>query len=1771
MVKRSKSWIVIASLALLVNAGGWIWFNLKADSGQTGTAPLPGAPVEQMKAGEKTADHPAKKEGTLQPDQAAAEGKTAARNEPPPAARPVQPAVQPAAAKETGKEASPAAPKLERTPLAEYTGNGKVTLLFTFSGRVDNRLFARSLVLKQGGKSLDWEALPQLSVNQFRLSLDRGDPNTPMTYSLPLPKDPDPGARVWDKSYSGRISWDSTLSLREISTDSGGFSTPRIFLKFSEIVDPVEATKHITLSPSVKFTVSADRSYWWDEEQLILTGDFDPTKSYRVTLDSGLVSQSGKRIGRKIWRTARFAPMAAALRVANPGRYLAPEGRLTVPVETINCSSITCNVARIPPHNLVQFVMRESDSYPYWYGGNDEERTASMLTEKARSKVLSFPYTLNKIKTVNLRLAEMLQKGERGVFLLNLQAPGEVSEARLIAVTDLGVSARESETGLTVWVNSLQKATPVEGCEVAIYSQNNICLGKKKSSKRGLCEFTLGKSEEERPVSVIVSRADGKDQTFLPLTRTLQTEMKGEGNKNFPDPRLSEAFVMTDRDIYRPGETLFVQGLLRDWMGRAPKPFPVLLKIIMPNGRLFDTKSLMPDRLGALVHQVTLPSYVPMGNYTLVLTTPGKRGREMGRKAVKVEAFVPPQTRLSFKGIPEVILPKTRSFEAKIYAEHLFGKAAEGLSTELAYTYKAVPFEPEGWKGYLFGDQAKEHIYRSVKCGIDKTDKKGLATYEIELDRDLCPAGALQVVFQGAVIEASGRSVKKWEPRPYHVYPFYIGMKSPERYAYRPSEKITTRIAQVAPDGKRWTRPADLAVRLERVSWNYSLVKKEEGYEWKSTEIKTPVESYAIHTLPGQDTPFTFSTATPGRYRLTAMDKGSRSSTSWEFMVEDNSFSSYQRDGSDPEYLDFVFDKKSYKPGDIAHIRLTSPFKGTAWISLQHKQVLENWVIPMTNNTASFSLKVTEAFLPNVEIAATVIRPAQAESSWSAHRARGIRTLKVTAPKRQLDLKIETAPIVLPRRDLEVRVTARQWDGSVPREAAVTVMAVDEAICMLTGYRTPDPEKFFSLPRTAGIRFFDVYRQLMKITADPVGTVSHIGGDGDGDLLFRMNPIAARRFKPLARWSANVKFDNRGEATVRLPLPEFSGEVRVMAVAWSETAEGSAEQAVKVRRPVIVQPDLSRILAPGDRSLMTVSLHNEARKRLTVNLEVTVDGAVACRQPTQQVDLAADESRVVTVPIEALQEVGKGRIRVRASGFGEPFEEELEISVRPACAWETSFAYGKLEPGKQVRLDARTDILPSSSLNAIRGYANAKIDLEGAVDYLLSYPYGCLEQTTSIAFSLMMLDRRQREALMPKISVDNEVDTRIKSALDRLRTLEREDGFAMWPASSRVAIDESLYAAFFMANAMRMNKGVSRGEMDRILGKLSENVSFLSSSSEPKGIRGVRLAYLCHIRSLANRPDENMMAFLSERKELLSTEALFHLARAWKLSGNGREARKILDAVNTGDTIDIEMAALGAVVYLEIDPDSEMIPALLESIRKLMEKSGHWGTTRRNARCIWAFSEYDKRFPMTEEKTVSAKLSWEGGVLSISPTNRFSWTQPVEMIGKPVTLANTGNATIYYTRKIHGIPRVEKLLPLNKGLTVSRTLFSPDGVELRNDQLVRGEVVIVEIRLKAPDGGESIVVSDLLPACLEIEQGDLGKKGTYEWIKRDESEWVLNQEIRDDRLLLFSKAFSRKEVTFHYAARVVSQGTFTLPAITAQEMYAPEKISRSEGSTVKVK
>ena len=885
-----------------------------------------------------------------------------------------------------------------------------------------------------------------------------------------------------------------------------------------------------------------------------------------------------------------------------------------------------------------------------------------------------------------------------------------------------------------------------------------------------------------------------------------------------------------------------------------------------------------------------------------------------------------------------------------------------------------------------------------------------------------------------------------------------------------------------------------------------------------------------------------------------------------------------------PGRLELAADKESYAPGDTAVVLVKAPFAGQALLTVESDRVHVARSMVMAANTAEFRFPVAASFGPNVYCTATVVRKVTPSGEWAAHRAYGAIPIALDNRPRRLKVEVEAAEVTRPGQPLRVALRVHDASGA-GRRAEVTLAAVDEGICQLTRYEAPDPWEFFFAKRSLAVTTCDVYSLLMPEAAKKkVGAESAAGGDGaDGpDYDPRLfNPVSIERVRQVALWRSGIETDEQGRAEIVLDIPEFSGQLRLTAVAAGTRDFGVAERPALVKQPLMVRASFPRFVAPGDQFTVPVTVFNNTASSGAAKLTTEATGGLEFLSGAPAtVEVGRGRESTVMLSVHAPGVPGPASLAVTARLGSETASARVELAVRPPSSLCLKSGSGAVEPGTKARIALPGGWLKGTDKYSLSFSTLPTLKLGASLRYLLHYPYGCVEQTTSSAFPLLYASDIVAAVDPENFDKDTAAEF-LQAGIDRVLAMQSYNGgFGYWPGYRNAYPWGSVYATHFLVEARKAGCGVPKDNLDAALDYLERLLSDDDTERPTK-------AYACYVLALAGRPNASWTYRLYEEREDLTAYSRLHVALALALKQERtlvadflRQAKlpAVTGSRDTGGVLhsSTRESAMLLSGYLDLNPRHPHVPLLVKRLEAAMT-GGRWLTTQENAFAVMALGKYARH--LHKQRTdLSAEATLDGQRLAAFTHRDKVVLQPKDAGGKAVEVTTTGTGTLYYYWGAEGIPLADDAVAKDEGLEVRRRFLSRQGKELDSRRIPHGEVVVVEIALKAARPVRNLVINDLLPAGFEIENPRLAtsEKFPLPTLATPSPAPVARPlcpdrvERRDDRLIIFTDVHTTRTLYHRYLVRAVTRGRFCLPAVNASAMYDPGIRSIHGAGTVEI-
>jgi len=1540
-----------------------------------------------------------------------------------------------------------------------------------------------------------------------------------------------------------------------------------ISIRFNGPIGGKDLVDYIKIDPELPVTSEARGS------TLNIRGNFLPGKTYEVTLSKGLPGIRGLGLADEFSTKIRIPDLKPAVKFTSTGVYLPREGAKLLELETTNIDEISVEVGQIFSNNIV-YEMTSQGNYNNRYN-SDLSKVGRKFFEK--NKKLNGEF--NKPLTTTIDIGGIIGDTTKGIFKISARnKEGRwTQDTRMVMMTDIGISARLSDDYLMVWANSLADASPVSKATVELISKNNQILVSGKTDSRGIAIFKNIKDKLEGFEPFLITVTDKDDMSYLKfaecLLPTSDFEIKGR-------PYLTsgyDAFMYPDRGVYRPGETAHITCVVRGPDGTTPPQFPYFITIYDPGQREFQKFRMQNEGTGLVSIDLEIPDFAKTGKYRIV----SHIGDDMniGTTEILVEEFMPDRIRV------DVTTDKTAYFtgdsmKINVTGNYFFGAPAAGHKVSGRMTIDSYQFQSPKHTKYTFADTDRKFTGININLPDKILDDSGAYTYAQEISADLTPPSALKATVVVSVSEPGGRAVNAATSALIHPYTRYIGMRAEfEGYAKR-GEPCDIDLIALTSDGAP-TAIDSIKVLFYRVIYNSVLRDNGRGYyRYVSEETLQPADSLKIN-LPVAGKKVSFTPPDYGKYKIVVIDPTGGHQASLSFYASGWGYAPWSMEN--PDRVDIDLDRESYKPGDEATIQIRSPFGGKLLLTIEKDNVLDCITYEMKENTAEFTIPVKKDFFPNAYITATVIKKATDVDKASPARAFGVAPIMLDKKQKAITLNIDAPEVIRPKSKVAVNI-----DAGTQGVTELTVAAVDAGILRLTGFATPDPLEYYYGKRMLHLKPYDIYSFIYPEVERAESHLSPAGGAGlalsevmtpdlfDNSRQRHLNPFKARRVKPVALWSGIVKTDVNGKAHVEFDIPEFNGSLVVMAVGVRDDKFGSASKNIIVRDDIIIQESFPRFVSPGDAFDGLVTLFNNTGGTADVDITLACDGPLEIASgATQKVRIQDNSEASVTFKLKARQRAGTIACRLTASSDTSRSVVNFELPNRPGMPLESKYGSGSIAAGSTAVIDIPGDWIETTDQYVIQTSSFAAAQFSREIDYLVRYPYGCLEQTTSRLFPLLYFNDLAR-FVQPEIFDSRGPDYFIREGILRLSGMMRGDGnFIFWPGGNIFNQWASIYASHFMVEAYSNGYLIEKNTYNNIIDNLRD---IARGKKTDNGIGDPERIYAAYVLARAGKMENRIINYLKGLYTLdLPAYSRYQLAGTLAMSGDRQSALALLPESVQPDIYDPETGgrfdsgvrtnAILLEVMNDIDPTSPSCAALAKS---LIEDAhvGRWYTTQATAYALMALGKYLKG---QEKPDFTGQLFIAGDSTYSIGTDDFRIIRN-DIGGKEVNLSIEGKGTCFYNWQVNGVPSEGAPDEYSRGISITREYLDAEGNPLDINIVALGDQVVCRIAASASSQRlENVVISDLLPAGFEVENPRLETAPKMSWIPKGNIGAFDYKDIRDDRLLLFTTLNPGKKQEFYYSLRAISAGKFNIPPIAAECMYNPMIAGASSSGVLIIK
>lgn len=1596
-----------------------------------------------------------------------------------------------------------------------------------------------------------------------------------------------------------------------------------ILVNFSNPVDPTEALEGLITCDGLN-----ELKYIISNNQVLIYPSEIKAGSYTLKITESVKDAKGMTLGKNSEHSLVFEAVKPSVKFSSSGNILPSANGLTMPFESVNLRAVDVKVIKIYENNVLQFLQNNDMD-----GNTQLAQVGKKIVEKRINLGITNPAEFGSWKKFSLDLGTLIKSEPGAIYRVILsfkksystypclgndgndkfemeELKAEENEediyyssyyydeysyeyeegdddgynyserenpckstyyrqynrsvARNILASDLGLTLKKGNDGsLFAVVNDLISTKPLGGVTLELYDYQKQLIHTAKTNSDGQAfisiphkaYFLLAKKDKQRAYLKL------EDGAALSLS---MYDVGGDAVK-----KGVKGFIYGERGVWRPGDSLYLNFILEDKLGTIPANHPVTFELTNPQGQLY--KRLLKNKSvdGFYSFATATDKNAPTGLWNAEV----KIGSNVFNKNIRIETIMPNRLKIEVNVGDNKVLLGTKETQVKLHTNWLTGAKASGLQAKISVALSAGTTEFEKFKDFNFDDQLQRFEAQNMNLFDGKVDEEGNTSFPLNLAIQKNAPGFLKANFNTMVFERGGAfSVDRFSMS-YSPYNYYTGVKLPE--GEKNSGILYTdrdhaiEVATVDYKGNPVSRSL-MKFELYKLEWRWWWDQyNDELANYSFDDYHKPVQVENFATKNGRaKINVNVKENEWGRYLVRIIDVDGGHSTSivtyfdWANWMD--------RDGGGDNkiisnMLNFTTDKTSYKTNEEVKVTIPSPQNGRALVTIENgTRVLEaHWLETEKGNTV-FKFKATPQMAPNVYVHVSLMQP-HARTNDLPIRLYGVVPVKVNDPESHLRPAITMPQVLQPEQDVNIVVSEEN-----NREMAFTLAVVDEGLLDITRFKTPDPYNTFYAKEALGVKTWDCYDKVIGAFGADLERILSIGGDGSevGD-----DGAKANRFKPMVKFFGPFHLNKGEKKSINFRMPMYVGSVRTMLIAGNKGAYGIAEKTTPVKAPLMILGTLPRVLSVTEEVKLPVSVFGGDKNIGNTVVKVEVNGLLqTVGGNSKSVSVGKDEEKLVAFDLKVKNQTGIAKVKITASGRGHNAVYEMELDVRNPNPYQTVVKDFWVEAGKSSKETIVPIGLPGTNSGVLELSTIPPVNMEERLNYLVTYPHGCVEQTTSQTFAQLYL----ADILDLSATRKTEIENNVRHGISELRKFQLATGaLSYWQGMNDPSDWGTTYAGHFMFSAEKKGYALPAGfKKDWITYQQSVAQGF-SVNKNKYFNNDVTQAYRLYVLCLAGNPVVGAMNRLRETADL-SEQARWLLAGAYAQIGQVDEAEKIIARASK----QIEPYQVNYYTYGSSDRDMAIILDVLclmnkkaqafDQLKKVSDflSSKSWLSTQTTAFGLVSVADFIKKFGGASAMQAQCTVN---GVTANLSGNKALVQIPISFKNNPTanfTIQNNGKGVIYVRVVNRGKPTLGEEVESSQNITMSATYKDLNGAVINPEELVQGTDFMVSINIRNTGSKselKNLALSNYIPSGWEIHNA-----------RMDENEAALKnsvytyQDIRDDRVFTYFDLYYGESKTYNLMLNASYQGRYYLPAINTEAMYDNSVYARTKGQWIKV-
>jgi hypothetical protein len=1443
----------------------------------------------------------------------------------------------------------------------------------------------------------------------------------------------------------------------------------------------------------------------------------------------------------------------------------------------VNYAEIDVKVSRIFENNILQFLQENNldESSELYRVSKDIVRTTITLGDKNTEKLKSW-------NTYSIDLSKLITPQPGAIYRIMINGLKPLKEddsddyysdwyfgsyntyndrVRNILVSDLGVTAKIDDNGnIKTFVTNLNTAHPESGVFLKAYDFTNQLLAEGSTDHTGMASLTV----TENPYVIIASK--NEQRGYLKVSQGSNLSLSSFDVSGSASSKGIKGFIYGERGVWRPGDNIFLSFILMDKNDILPKNHPVKLDFSNPAGQIiFSTVKTIGEN-GIYTYELKTDHDAPTGNWTASITV----GGEIFSKIIKIETIKPNKLKIDFKLNDEPFL-KYKNIAGTIASSWLHGATAANLKVTVDLNLWQTKTAFKGYDLFVFDDITKQFETEEFELFSGNLNANGDLQFTKSLSKLDHAPGMLRAGFTVRVFEPSGDfSIDQYSTlcTPYSTF---VGLQTPKETGYfkmiETDKQHDFQVVSLNDTGE----PVNLSridVKIYKMEWSWWWYSSNSDLaNYAQSVHKSLFYSAKISTVNGKGTfNYTWNNQEWGLYMIHISDpNGGHSASKIIYVDWGNSDRSAQYGGDRATMLTFKSDKEQYNVGEKAFITFPSSKEARALVSIETgSKIINSFWTNCENGQTRIELPIENSMTPNVYCHISLIQPHSKSTNDAPIRLYGVIPLLVEDPNTKLTPIISMPNEIKPETEFTIKISEQKGNAM-----GYTIAIVDEGLLDLTRFKTPNPWMAFFAREALGIRTWDMYDYVIGAYGGKIEQLFSIGGDDE--MLGQSPPAKAQRFKPVVQFLGPFSLKKGETKQHKIKLPPYIGSVRTMVVASTGKSFGASDKTTKVAKPLMISATLPRVIGTDEEFLLPVTVFamDNSVRNVSVKINEHSNFEVVGNK-TQNVTFDKTGDKLVYFYLKAAEIESVGKITLVANTSGDTSTESLEIDIRNPNPYMTTSYVEIIEAGKTFT--GKLDLI------GIKGTNNASIEISSIpplniserLKFLITYPHGCIEQTTSGAFPQLYL----KDIAETDKSTNERSERNVKAAIERLMKFHLYDGgFSYWPGERHVNSWGTSYAGHFMIEAERCGYAVPTNMKNKWIEYQTATAKKWKSTTSD----AVDQAYRLYVLALAKHPERGAMNRLLEQKDKISKRSCWFLAGAFALDAKNSVAKKIIDELPEKDNS--QYSVFGddfgsqerdmAVMLSVLNILGEKKEAFL-IVKRLSDvlSSNKWLSTQSTGWALMAISKYIEQNGTNEQITYSYEAGSDKKTVKTTKTVSENILNVSNKSGSiSVTFKNTGNNTLYVKFVSSGIAAKGNEVATSNNIKIDVNYYAKNGSAINISELEAGtdfEAVVTITNTGRLDNYTNLVLSQIFPSGWEIRNNRLNFDETT-------NSGIRYQDFRDDRVYSHFNLKSGETKKVNIELTATYKGRFYLPAQICEAMYDNSVSASTVGRWCEVK